>query len=116
MRLTQSLITAAAVCSVLACDRQLEPSTSNAASLESAAGFVTSRPAQARTLLAQAEVKPIISVGDAIPGQESNPDPEQRVWGPIPDGLGGYQQGGASCCVHRRPRCSKPVIADALDS
>ena len=94
MRFTQSLITAAAACSVLACDRQLEPSTSTAASLDVAAGFVTSRPAQARTLLPQAEVKPIISVGDAIPGQESNPDPEQRVWAPIPDGLGAYQQGG----------------------
>ena len=94
MRLTQSLRTAAAACSVLACDRQLEPSASNAASLELAAGFVTSQPAQARTLLRQAEVKPIISVGDAIPGQESNPDPEQRVWAPIPDGLGAYQQGG----------------------
>ena len=94
MRLTQSLIIAAAACLALACDRQLEPSTSNATSLESAAGFVTGQPAQARTLLPQAEVKPIITVGDAIPGQESNPDPEQRVWAPIPDGLGAYQQGG----------------------
>ena len=94
MRLTQSLITAAAACSVLACDRQLEPSTSNATSLESAAGFVTGKPSQARTLLPQAVVKPLISVGDAIPGQESNPDPEQRVWAPIPDGLGAYQNGG----------------------
>ena len=41
----------------------------------------------------QAHLKPIISVGDPIPGQEGNPDPEQRVWAPLPDGLGAYREG-----------------------
>lgn len=93
MRLTQSLITAAAACSVLACDRQLEPPASDASSPELTAGSVTSQPPQARALLRQVKLKTIITVGDPIPGQESNPDPEQRVWAPIPDGLGAYQHG-----------------------
>jgi hypothetical protein len=102
MHLTQCLITAAAVGSLLACDRQLEPSTSDTSSPELTAGSVTGQPSQARTLLRQAKLKTIISVGDPIPGQESNPDPEQRVWAPIPDGLGAYQhgeRGGGSCCT-----------------
>lgn len=94
MRPTQCLMTLAAACSVLACDRQLEPSTPNASSADLATGFVTGQPAQARTLLPQAELRTIISVGDPIPGQENNPDPEQRVWAPIPDGLGAFQSGG----------------------
>ena len=92
MRLKQSLV-AASVCWIVACDRSVEPSTFSAGQGDLPAGFVTSQPAQARTLVPQAELKPIISVGDPIPGQESNPDPEQRVWDPIPDGLGAYQDG-----------------------
>lgn len=58
-------------------------------------GFITDQPAQARALASRARVKPILTVGDPLPGQESNADPEQRVWSPIPDGLGATSQEGS---------------------
>ncbi|HKT61693.1 MAG TPA: alkaline phosphatase PhoX [Gemmatimonadales bacterium] len=94
MRVSPLLLTAAAASTLFACDKQADTLGSTPAQLEAAtAGFVTARPAQARALLPQATLKPIITVGDPIPGQESNPDPEQRVWAPIPDGLGAYAEG-----------------------
>jgi hypothetical protein len=94
MRLPQFLLSAAAASSLLACDRASDvPSAPNsAAGTALVSGFVTSQPAQARALLAQARLKPIITVGDAIPGA-TDADVEQRVWAPIPDGLGAYQDG-----------------------
>lgn len=50
------------------------------------AGFVTSQPAQARTLVPQARLKPILSSGDLMPGSN-------QPWAPTPDGLGGYADG-----------------------
>jgi glycerophosphoryl diester phosphodiesterase len=91
MRVMQCLLAAAAASWLLACDRTADtvsPPTDNNADL--AAGFVTSQPAQARAILPQARVKPIITVGDPIPGA-TDADPEQRVWAPIPDGLGAFQ-------------------------
>lgn len=84
-------------CVLAACDageQTTSASTTLDAKLAPPVGFVTSQPAQARALSPGASIKPIITVGDPIPGQEANPDPEQRVWGPIPDGLGAYQEGG----------------------
>jgi Alkaline phosphatase PhoX len=92
MRVMQCLLTAAAASSMLACDRELTTPSSPTSTPALAAGFVTSQPAQARALLAQAQLKPIITVGDAIPGA-TDADAEQRVWAPIPDGLGAYQDG-----------------------
>jgi uncharacterized protein DUF839 len=92
MRVMQCLLTAAAATSMLACDRELVTPSSPNSTPALAAGFITSQPAQARALLPQAQLKPIITVGDAIPGA-ADADAEQRVWGPIPDGLGGYQEG-----------------------
>ena len=92
MRFMQCLLTAAAATSMLACDRDLVTPSSPNSTPALAAGFVTSQPAQARALLAQAQLKPIITVGDAIPGA-ADADAEQRVWAPIPDGLGAYQEG-----------------------
>jgi Alkaline phosphatase PhoX len=92
MRIKRYLLSAAAAAAITACDRggdNFSP-TSSSADPRFATGFVTSQPAQALALLPQAQLKPIITVGDPIPGQESNADPEQRVWAPIPDGLGGY--------------------------
>lgn len=81
MRVPHFLLTAAAASALLACDRDSEtPSSPSApAGAELAAGFVTSQPSQARAVLPQARVKPIITVGDPIPGQEANLDPEQRM-------------------------------------
>jgi uncharacterized protein DUF839 len=93
MRVMQCLLAAAAASWLLACDRTADtvsPPTDNNADL--AAGFVTSQAAQARAILPQAQVKPIITVGDPIPGA-TDADAEQRVWAPIPDGLGAYQTG-----------------------
>ena len=93
MRVLPYLVTAAAASALLACDKQTD-SLASATDLDAAqAGFVTSRPAQAHVVLPQASLRPIITVGDPIPGQESNPDPEQRVWAPTPDGLGAYRDG-----------------------
>src|SRR4051794_19766559 len=96
MRVLPCLLAGTAAATLLACGKQADnpPPPPFPAELAAApAGFVTSRPAQAHTLLPQASLKPIITVGDPIPGQESNPDPEQRVWAPIPDGLGAYREG-----------------------
>ena len=89
MRVMPGLLTAAAGLSILACDRELDPPSSPNSTAELAAGFVTSQPAQARAVVPQATVKPIITVGDPIPGA-TDADPEQRVWAPIPDGLGAF--------------------------
>lgn len=91
MRVMQCLLAAAAASWLSACDRTADtvsPPTDNNADL--AAGFVTSQDPMARAILPQARVKPIISVGDPIPGA-TDADPEQRVWAPIPDGLGAVQ-------------------------
>jgi hypothetical protein len=95
MRPMSWLLAAAAASLSFACDRQTDSVSPAAAdpAASAAVGFVTSQPAQARALLPEARLKPIITVGDPIPGQESNADPEQRVWAPIPDGLGAYQDG-----------------------
>jgi hypothetical protein len=96
MRVLPCLLTAAAASVLIACDRQTDTISSAPEQVDATpAGFVTSRPAQARRLVPQATLKPIITVGDPIPGQESNADPEQRVWAPIPDGLGAFQEGGS---------------------
>jgi Bacterial protein of unknown function (DUF839) len=50
------------------------------------AAFVTSQPAQARGL-GGAVVRPILTVGDSLPGGGG-------VWAPKPDGLGGYLEDG----------------------
>lgn len=88
MRVMQCLMAAAAASSLLACDQRSDLPTSPA-SAQFAAGFVTNQPAQARSILPQAQVKPIITVGDPLPGA-TDADAEQRVWAPIPDGLGAY--------------------------
>jgi hypothetical protein len=92
MRVLPCLLAATAASALLACDKQADMLSPTSAQFDAApTGFVTSQPSQARALLPQAHLKPIITVGDPIPGQESNPDPEQRVWAPIPDGLGAYR-------------------------
>lgn len=51
------------------------------------AGFVTTQPAQARTLVPQASLKAILTSGDIMPGSN-------LPWAPTPDGLGAYAEGG----------------------
>ena len=87
----------AATIVLVACDQQTDTAAATAPDLSSkgVTGFITDQPAQARLLAAGGKLKPILTVGDPIPGQESNADPEQRVWAPIPDGLGAYQDGGS---------------------
>jgi hypothetical protein len=97
MRTMSCLLAATAASLLLACDRQTDSVSPAGADISpsAAVGFVTSQPAQARVLLPQARLKPILTVGDPLPGQENNSDPEQRVWAPIPDGLGAYQDGSS---------------------
>jgi len=94
MRVPPCLFAATAASALLACDKQADTFSPTTPQFDATpAGFVTSQPAQARLLAAQGRLKPILTVGDPIPGQESNADPEQRVWAPNPDGLGAYQDG-----------------------
>lgn len=96
MRVLSCVLATLATVSLTACDRQPDAVSPTSPTLAvKTAGFVTSQPALARVLLPQASLKPIITVGDPIPGQESNADPEQRVWAPIPDGLGAYRDGSS---------------------
>jgi hypothetical protein len=82
---------AAAAVFLLACDDKPDPSASIVAPAEAVqASVLTKQPALARAVGNKAELKPILTVGDPLPGQEDNPDPEQRVWAPTPDGLGAF--------------------------
>lgn len=95
MRARSALL--AATIALVACDQQPDPPPAPSAPspdvATTATGFITSQPSQARALIDGSKLKPIITVGDPLPGQESNSDPEQRVYAPIPDGLGGYRDG-----------------------
>lgn len=51
----------------------------------SAAGFATSQPSLAHGLVDGAQLTPLVSVGDELPGGV--------VWAPTPDGLGAYASG-----------------------
>ncbi len=95
MRVRSLLLATTIAC--VACDQQPDSATPTAPDLSSkqAAGFITSQPAQARLLVSGGKLRQIITVGDPIPGQENNADPEQRVWAPIPDGLGAFQDGSS---------------------
>jgi hypothetical protein len=78
---------------MLGCDDHTDASPSTMPVADNVAGDqLTTQPAQARPLIADAKLTPILTVGDPLPGQEDNPDPEQRVWAPIPDGLGAFQE------------------------
>jgi hypothetical protein len=87
--ITSSLCVAVAACSV---DRPTSVAEANVVPLAGShvvpVGFVTSQPAQAEALLPQAEVRPIISSGDILPGSG-------EPWAPTPDGLGAYLTGGS---------------------
>ena len=95
MRVLPCLLAVTTASTLMACDERSDSLTSLSPNVSpAAAGALTTRPALARTLLPQSSLTPIITVGDAIPGQEANLDPEQRVWAPIPDGLGAFQEDG----------------------
>ncbi|MFN8668876.1 MAG: DUF839 domain-containing protein [Gemmatimonadaceae bacterium] len=93
VRRTSSLLLAGSLAVAAGCgaDRTAPLPVENAAplagKLAASAGFVTSQPAQAEVLLPQAELWPIISVGDIIPGTT-------EAWAPTPDGLGAYLENG----------------------
>jgi hypothetical protein len=80
---------------LLGCDDHTDTAslTTPSVAAPARASFLTSGPAQARAL-GSATVKPIISVGDPIPGLEDKQDRYERVWAPIPDGLGAYEDSG----------------------
>jgi len=90
MRLPLFLLAPVAL-TLAACDRPDDAVSPDLANKSvKPAGFQTAQPSLVRSLLPQASLKPLLTVGDPLPGQESNPDPEQRVWAPIPDGLGAF--------------------------
>ena len=70
---------------LLGCDDHTDTSslTTPSVAAPARASFLTSGPAQARAL-GSATVKPIISVGDPIPGLEDKQDRYERVSAPIP--------------------------------
>jgi hypothetical protein len=90
MRVPLFLLAPAAL-TLAACDRPDDAVSPDFANKSvKPAGFQTAQPSLVRSLLPSASLKPLLTVGDPLPGQESNPDPEQRVWAPIPDGLGAF--------------------------
>jgi hypothetical protein len=58
------------------------------AALPAAVGFRTQQKAQARKLINDAQLLPLISTGDLVPGSG-------LPWAPLPDGLGAYQNGSS---------------------
>jgi hypothetical protein len=91
MRFAPGLLAASSLL-VLACNSQPDMTDPSGASsdplrpkLTNITGSTT-QPAQARALLPQAEVVPILSVGDILPGSG-------EPWAPTPDGLGAYADG-----------------------
>lgn len=87
MHRPQSILLAAAVTALLGCDKSQDLPTTSSPSLETAAlgGFRTSQPVQGHALVPHADLIPIVTVGDTLPGG--------TVWAPIPDGLGAYSDG-----------------------
>lgn len=79
-----STATALAACSP---DESTSPAVAPALAREAATGFRTSQPAQARALRPEAEVIPILTVGDILPGSN-------LPWAPLPDGLGAFRERG----------------------
>jgi hypothetical protein len=72
MRVVERLLVIAAASAVLACDRDANPpSAPEASTPDLATAFITDQPAQAKGLNG-ATVKPILTVGDPLPGQQSN--------------------------------------------
>jgi hypothetical protein len=96
MRVRQCLVATVAVSLLAACDRGIDspslPSDNSPELSTSTTDFLTSQPAQA-TGLHGAILKPILTVGDPLPGQQSEANPEERIWDPTPDGLGAVQNG-----------------------
>ena len=92
MRGTRSLLfTVAASSAILACNRDgalapaVPPRVPTVGTQSSAAGFATSEPALAHALVTGAQLTPLVSVGDVLPGGV--------VWAPTPDGLGAHASG-----------------------
>lgn len=94
-RTTSSVLVATSLCVVAACgvDRPTaltvaEPSVAPLAAVHpKSAGFITSQPLFAQTLVPQADVKAILTSGDLLPGSN-------EPWAPTPDGLGAYPENG----------------------
>jgi len=83
----RSILLAAAAVMLLGCDKQHDLITDDTPYLGAATlnGFRTSQPAQAHALVSRADLMPIVTVGDTLPGG--------AIWAPIPDGLGAYSDG-----------------------
>jgi len=91
MRLPYRLLYAPALVALLGCGDDTSSPAGPAAAQEklpAAVGFRTQQPAQARKLIDDAKLLPLISAGDLIPGSST-------PWAPIPDGLGAYRNGSS---------------------
>jgi hypothetical protein len=111
MRFAPVLLAAVVSSALTACDHSESTSTlSPRATLASgSSGFLTKQPAQARALLPQAEVKPIITSGDPLTGVDPS-EGEYALWAGIPDGLGAYRD-GESLILHSNHELTATGIA-----
>jgi len=95
MRALPYLATAMTASVLLGCDDRTDAAPATMPSpVAATTASLTTDPPQARALGSNVQVKPIISVGDPIPGSENSQNREERVWAPTPDGLGAYEQNG----------------------
>jgi hypothetical protein len=111
MPFKQWLLAAAASSAVLACSGRPDvtsPSETPAPITPKLTDVIgsTSRPAQARALLPQAEIQPIISVGDPLPNSGG------KFFQPIPDGLGAYRDGNDLVLFVNHELSSTPITSD----
>ena len=84
----RSLCTAVSAAMFGCSDDANTPAPAAPSQLPAAVGFRTSQPAQARKLINDAKLVPLISSGDIIPGTT-------LPWAPTPDGLGAYRNGSS---------------------
>jgi hypothetical protein len=90
-----------------ACDREQEPTAIPLPALEAVApaGFRTTQPAQAVSLAPTADLLPLVTVGDTLPGG--------AIWAPIPDGLGAYLS-GTELVLYANHELSSTGVTDLL--
>ena len=102
-----SILLAALAAGLIGCDRDqdLSPTAAPALSTSINAGFRTNQPTQAIALTPSADLIPLVTVGDTLPGG--------AVWAPIPDGLGAYGAGN-ELVLYANHELSSAGVTDLL--
>ena len=86
-RCPHALLAGGAATLLAACSGQDSQAPAGLATARGGASYTT-QPSQATLVSRNGELVPILTVGDSVPSTNGG-----TTWAPIPDGLGGYQQG-----------------------